>query len=296
VNPGDTIVASTVDAGGIDHNGNQIPPEIRQSSPDTSYNSSNPLTGPFYVEDALPGDTLTVEIQGIKLTRDSAWSRVASNFGGLTEEAPGRSLLYNDPIPATGYEWSLDIEAMTGSTTLPGSRLRNPVIPLHPFIGSIGVAPRYGRVEMSLTPGEYGGNMDCPNVCVGATLHLPVNHRGALLVFGDIHAAQGDGELCGVALETSAELTLKVDVLKSSIEWPRIVNDDWIMIVGSSRPLMEAYKVAHVEMVKWLITEYGFDKWDAVQLLSQVGRCKIANTVDPNYSVVAQFPRSLLPT
>jgi acetamidase/formamidase len=295
IKPGDKIVASTVDAGGLDHMGKQITPDMRQSSPDTVYSSSNPLTGPFYVDGAEPGDTLIVEIERIKLTRSSAWSRNASNFGGLTEEAPGRRLLYNEPLPANRYEWSLDRENMTGATTLPGSKYSSPVIPLHPFIGSIGVAPRYGRVEMSLTPGEYGGNMDCPDVCEGATLHLPVNHRGALLVFGDVHAAQGDGELCGVALETSAELTLKIGVLKSSIEWPRIINSDWVMVAGSSRPLMEAYKIAHVEMVKWLTTDYGYDKWDALQLLSQVGRCRIANTVDPNYTVVAKFPRSYLP-
>ena len=294
VKPDDTVVASTVDAGGFDHNGEQITPEMRQSSPDTLYSSSNPLTGPFYVDGAEPGDTLSVEIIEVKLTRGSAWSRNASNFGGLTEEAPGRRLLYNDPIPVNRYEWNLDLDAMTGTTNLPNSRFGNPVIPLHPFIGSIGVAPRYGRVEMSLTPGEYGGNMDCPDVCKGASLLLPVNHRGGLLVFGDVHAAQGDGELCGVALETSAELTLKVDVLKGSIEWPRIINSDWIMVAGSSRPLMEAYKIAHVEMVKWLTEEYGFDKWDALQLLSQVGRCRVANTVDPNYTVVAKFPRKYL--
>jgi acetamidase/formamidase len=296
IKSGDTLVADTLDAGGFDNQGVQIATEMRQNSPDTIYNSSNPLTGPFYVEDAEPGDTITIEIKNIKLTRPNAWSRVATNFGGLTEEAPGRMLLYNDPIPINRYEWNLNLEAMTATTTFPRSKYTNPTIPLHPFIGSIGVAPRYGRVEMSLTPGEYGGNMDCPDVCEGAILNLPVNHRGALLVFGDVHAAQGDGELCGVALETSAELTIKVCLTKSSIEWPRINNDDYIMVVGSSRPLMEAYKIAHVELINWLTTEYGYDKWDAVQLLSQVGRCRIANTVDPNYSVVAKFPRYLLPS
>ncbi|MCW4048876.1 MAG: acetamidase/formamidase family protein [Candidatus Bathyarchaeota archaeon] len=295
IKPGDIIITSTVDAGGYDHEGNQITPEMRQSNPDTVYSPSNPLTGPFHVEGAEPGDTLTVEIQRITLTRPTAWSRNASNFGGLTEEAPGRRLLYNDPIPSQRYEWSLDRENNTATTTLPGSKQKNPVIPLHPFIGSIGVAPRYGRVEMSLTPGEYGGNMDFPGVSEGSTLHLPVSWRGALLVFGDVHAAQGDGELCGVALETSAEIQLKLDLIKEQIEWPRVINDDWIMVAGSSRPLMEAYKIAHVEMVKWLTTEYGYDKWDALQLLSQVGRCKIANTVDPNYTVVAKFPRKYLP-
>jgi acetamidase/formamidase len=294
VNSGDTIITSTVDAGGFDHNGEQIPEEFRQKNPDTVYNNSNPLTGPFSVIGACPGDTISVEIKRISLTRETAWSANASNFGGLTEEAPGKLLLFNDPIPRKRYEWSLDLKNQTASTILPSSKFSNPVIPLHPFIGSIGVAPRFGRVEMSLTPGEFGGNMDFPEICTGAILYLPVNWRGGLLVLGDIHAAQGDGELCGIALETSAEVEIKVDVIKSTIEWPRLVNNEWIMTIGSSRPLMEAYKIAHLELVKWLINDYGYDKWDALQLTSQVGRCKIANVVDPNYTVVAKFPRKYL--
>jgi len=294
VKPGDTIIAYTVDAGGYDENGAQISADMRQSSQDTIYSSSNPLTGPIYVEGAEPGTALVIDILDIRLNRDSAWSRNASNFGGLSEEAPGRRLLLNDPIPSTRYDWSLDREKNIATATLPGSKLRSPVIQLHPFIGSIGVAPRYGRVEMSLTPGEYGGNMDCPDVASGSRLILPVNHRGALLVFGDVHAAQGDGELCGVALETSAEITLKLSLKETGIDWPRIINDEWIMVAGSSRPLMEAYKIAHVELIKWLTIDYGFDKWDALQLLSQVGRCRVANTVDPNYTVAAKFPRKYL--
>jgi acetamidase/formamidase len=295
VKPGDVVIATTVDAGGLDQDGNMITDEMRQSSPDTLYNSSNPLTGPIYVEGAEPGDTLTVEIQRITLTRPTAWSANGSNFGGLTEETPGRRLLYNDPIPRTSFEWVLDRENNTATINLPESKFKNPVIPLHPFIGSIGVAPRYGRVEMSLTPGEYGGNMDSPEVGIGSTLHLPVSVKGGLLVFGDIHAAQGDGEICGVALETSAELQFKIGLRKEQIEWPRVINDDWIMVLGSSRPLMEAYKIAHVALVKWLTMDYGYAKWDALQMVSQVGRCTIANTVDPNYTVVAKFPRKYLP-
>ena len=133
IKPGDTIIASTVDAGGYDNNGEQITAEMRQKSNETIYSSSNPLTGPFYVEDAEPGDTLNIKIKKIKLTRDSAWSRVASNFGGLTEEAPGRTLLYNDPIPSTPYEWKLNLKEMTGTTYLANSQRRTPEIPLHPF-------------------------------------------------------------------------------------------------------------------------------------------------------------------
>jgi len=296
VKPGDTIVAPTVDAGGNDGEGKPIPDEMRQKAKGTSLSRSNPLTGPFYVDGAEPGDTLVTDIQGIKLNRSWAYSSIIPRFGSLTEEAPGRSLLLNDPLPNKRYQWILDTKKGVGTVELPGSKVKKVSIPLHPFIGSIGVAPRYGRVEMSLAPGEYGGNMDCVETCEGSTLHLPVFVEGGYLVFGDVHAAQGDGELCGVALETSAEITLKVDVLKGeSIEWPRILDDEWIMTAGSGRPLMEAYKIAHVEMVKWLCDEYGFERWDALQLLSQVGRCRVGNVVDPNYTVVAKYPKKYLP-
>jgi amidase len=296
VKPGDTITAPTVDAGGQDYKGRLIPDEMRQKVHGTSLSSSNPLTGPFYVEGAEQGDTLVVDIQRIKLTRPSAYSNILPWFGSLTEEAPGRRLLLNDPLPRRRYEWRLDLKENTGFVELPDSAIKEASIPLHPFIGSIGVAPRFGRVEMSLTPGEYGGNMDCVETRAGATLLLPVNVEGGYLVFGDVHAAQGDGELCGVALETSSEVTVRVDVVKGKgIEWPRITDDEWIMTVGSSRPLMEAYKIAHVEVVKWLCEDYGYGRLDALQLLSQVGRCRVGNVVDPNYSVVAKFPKKYLP-
>jgi amidase len=296
VKPGDTITAPTVDAGGQDYKGRPIPDEMRQKVRGTSLSLSNPLTGPFYMEGAEQGDTLVVDIQRIKLTRPSAYSNILPWFGSLTEEAPGRRLLLNDPLPRRRYEWRLDLKENTGFVELPDSVLKEVFIPLQPFIGSIGVAPRFGRVEMSLAPGEYGGNMDCVETKAGATLLLPVNVEGGYLVFGDVHAAQGDGELCGVALETSSEVTVKVDVVKGKgVEWPRITDDEWIMTVGSSRPLIEAYKIAHVEMVGWLCEDYGYGRLDALQLLSQVGRCRVGNVVDPNYSVVAKFPKKYLP-
>jgi amidase len=296
VKAGDTVVAPTVDAGGGDEKGNTISDEMRQVKSGTQLSSSNPLTGPFYVEGADVGDTLIVDIQRIKLTRDSAWSRIMPGFGSLTEETPGHRLLYNEPLQTISYEWKLDLEKKLGVIKFPNSSINTVSIPLHPFIGSIGVAPRFGRVEMSLAPGEYGGNMDCVDTCEGVKIHFPVFADGAYLVFGDVHAAQGDGELCGVALETSAEIQVKLDVIKDqAIDWPRIIDENWIMTVGSSRPLMEAYKISHYELVKWLCDEYGFDKMDAIQLLSQVGRCRVGNVVDPNYSVVAKFPKKYLP-
>jgi acetamidase/formamidase len=296
VKPGDVVVATTVDAGGNDMSGKPIPDELRQKDPRTVLSPSNPLIGPFFVDGAEPGDTLLVKIEEIKLNRPTAWSRIPPNFGCLTEEAPDRRLLLNAPLEERKYEWKLDLKRNIGALELFRSRLKQVEIPLHPFIGSIGIAPRFGRVETALTPGEYGGNMDCVETREGTTLHFPVFARGGYLALGDIHAAQGDGELCGVALETTAEVRIRFDVIKGkAIEWPRLEDDEWIMTAGSSRPLMEAFKIAHVELLNWLVADYGFDKWEGFQLLSQVGRCRVGNVVDPRYTVVAKFPKKYLP-
>ncbi|MBI2301690.1 MAG: acetamidase/formamidase family protein [Armatimonadetes bacterium] len=209
---------------------------------------------------------------------------------------PGRRLLLNEGIPDRMFSWHLDRERMVGILDLPDSTLGRAEIPLHPFIGSIGTAPRYGRVETTLAPGEYGGNMDCCETQVGTTLYLPVWRRGALLCFGDIHAAQGDGELCRSALEATAEVTLTLQVVKGwEIHWPRLWDREWLMTAGSSRPLFEAVQIAQVELLTWLVTDYGFDRDEAWQLNSQVGRMRIGNLVDPFYTVIAKFPRNLLP-
>ena len=108
-------------------------------------------------------------------------------------------MLYNEPIPQRFYRWELDLERQVGILELPESRLKRVVAPLHPFLGSIGVAPPHGRHEMTLTPGEFGGNMDCVDTHEGVTLYLPVWVKGAYLAYGDVHALQGDGELNGTA-------------------------------------------------------------------------------------------------
>jgi acetamidase/formamidase len=298
VSAGDRVVAETCDAHGFDAQRQPLPDQLKQSSGDTSYRENNPLTGPVYVCDAAPGDVLAVRIEEIALTRRYAWSRFLPNFGAFTGEGPGRLMLLNDPLPEMLFEWDLDLEREVGRLQLKHSALRQVEIPLHPFIGSIGVAPAFGRVEMALTPGEYGGNMDCPQVCAGATLYLPVWVRGAYLVFGDIHAAQGDGEICGVALETTARVTLQLDLIKTNgqgIRWPRLEDAEHIMVIGSARPLMDCVRIAHFELVEWLVADFGFDRWEAFELLSQVGSMRVGNVVDPNYSVVARFPKRYLP-
>lgn len=291
----DTIVALTRDAGGLNEKMEPMPEEQKQQSDVTSFRESNPLVGPIYVEEAEPGDTLAATIEKIKLNRTYAWSRHRTHFACLTGEVPGKQLLLNEPLPESKFDWQLDLERNIGILELKASKLKRIIIPLHPFLGCIGVAPRFGRVEPSLAPGEYGGNMDCIETKEGTTLYLPVWVRGAYFAFGDVHAAQGDGEICGVALETTAEVTVKLEVVKGkSIEWPRLEDDTYLMTAGSGRPLMDCVRIAQVELVKWLVDDYGFEKWEAFQVISQSMTMRIGNVVSPNYTVVAKFPKKYL--
>ncbi len=295
VKSGDTVVATTRDSRGFDEKMEPIPDEQKQRSDITFFNEVNPLVGPIYVEEAQPGDTLAVTIQKIKLNRNYAWSRHRAHFGCLTGEGAGKRLFLNEPVPESKFDWQLNPERNVGILQLKKSKLKRVEIPLHPFIGSIGIAPRFGRVEMSHTPGEYGGNMNCIETKEGTTLYLPVGVRGAYLAFGDVHAAQGDGEVCGTALETTAEVTVKLEVVKGkSIEWPHLEDDTHIMTAGSGRPLMDCVRIAQVELVKWLVDDYGFEKWEAFQVISQVTTMRVGNVVDPNYTVVAKFPKKYL--
>ena len=296
VHSGDVVVAKTLDAGGYNEKLESLEETKKQRSDATSFFEANPLVGPIYIEEARLGDTLAVTIKKIRLNRDSAWSKHPAHFGGFTGEGPGKYLSLGESLPEKEFDWRLDLENNMGILQMENSRIKQVKIPLHPFLGSIGVAPRFGRIEPSLTPGEYGGNMDCVETKVGTTVYFPIWVLGAYLYLGDVHAAQGDGEICGVALETTAEVTIQVDIVHGRrLEWPHMQDDRYIMTTGSGRPLMDCVKLAYIELIKWLVDEYGFDESDAYQLVSQVGTMRIGNIVDPNYTVVARFPKMYLP-
>jgi acetamidase/formamidase len=296
VRDGDTVITETRDAFGLDAERRPIPPHKRHALPGGAVLPSNPLVGPVFVEDARRGDLLAVSIDRIRLTRDFAVSKQSEYFGSLTGESPGRRLLYNPPVPSVWYEWKLDLERNVGILEMPASRIRRVEAPLAPFIGSIGTAPPHGRTETTLTPGEYGGNMDYRGLTEGVTLYLPVWVDGAYLFFGDVHALQGDGEMNGTALEVTAEVTLTLLVVKGKkAAWPRIENATHIMTAGSTRPLYDCVRAANMELLAWLTAEYGFDRTEAWQLMGQVGTMQIANVVDPNFTVVAAFPKRYLP-
>jgi amidase len=292
---GDSVTAETLDAFGYDRDRRPLPEGLKQRIAGTTLQESNPLVGPVFVEGAEEGDLLAVHILAISPTRGFALSKQGPGFGSLTGEAPGKALLYNDPIPLVWYEWQLDLERGVASFDMPGSMLGRADVPLRPFIGSIGVAPRFGRVETALVPGEYGGNMDFRDIVAGTTLYLPVWVKGAYLCFGDVHAAQGDGEINGTALEVTAEVRLRLEVVKGrTAQWPRLVDAEHLATIGSGRPLEDCIRISQIEMLGWLTGEYGFQRDEAWQLMGQAGGIRIANFVDPAYTAAALFPRRYL--
>jgi acetamidase/formamidase len=250
--------------------------------------------GPIYIEGATTSDILVVEIREVRPNYHLAASNVRPTFGGLSTDS--RLRLLNDPIPSRRYLWRLDPRRMTGTTDLPNSRMKTVEIDLQPMLGRVAVAPRGAEAFAGLWPGDFGGNMDAPEVRPGTTVYLPVFHDGAYFYFGDGHARQGHGEVAGTGLETSMDVVLRLDLIKGkAIDWPRLEDDRYLMVAGSARPLIDAFRIAHVELIEWLEQEYGFDRWDAYALLGQVVESSIANVVDPAYTVVAKFPKRFLP-
>ena len=248
----------------------------------------NPQTGPIYVEGAEPGDTLAVRIVDIEPTRDFAVSCLIPYFGGLTSTTFTRTL--QEPLPEKVWVWNL-----TDHATLANDDLGVEVA-WAPFMGTLAVAPDLEAIT-ALAPGPFGGNMDVPDVKPGNTIFLPVWNEGALFYTGDTHAAQGQGELCGVALEITSKVTIVFEVLKGqTIEWPRIESPNALMTVGSARPMEDAARIANTELVLWLEAEHGYDRWDAYQLLTQAGGLYVGNMVDTVYSLVASIDKRYLRT
>ena len=186
---------------------------------------------------------------------------------------------------------------MTGTVELPDSLMSEITIELEPMLGRLAVAPRGEEAFAGLWPGDFGGNMDAQEVRAGTTVYLPIFHDGAYFYFGDGHARQGEGEVNGTGLETSMDVVLRIDLIKGqTIDWPRFEDDEFIMVAGSARPLIDAFRLAHVELVEWLEADYGFGRADAYLLVGQLAESSVANIVDPAYTVVAKFPKRYLPS
>jgi len=252
----------------------------------------NPQTGPFYVEGAQPGDTLAVHFVSIEPRHGWGVSTTVPFFGALT--ASRETALLHPPLEELTWIYELDTDARLVHYQALDSSLRLP-LPMDPMHGTVGVAPPLGEVRSSLTPGSWGGNMDTPEMRAGTTCYLGVNVEGALLSFGDGHARQAEGETCGVAVECAMNSVILIDLIKDTpTPWPRLETDEHMMTVGSAKPLEDAFRVAHAEMVHWVAQLLELSTMDAYQLVSQTALSPIANVCDTVYSVVCKVPKQLL--
>jgi amidase len=253
----------------------------------------NPLTGPFYIDGAEPGDTLAVKFLEIKVDSNQGIGALAPGFGAIN--STNYTPMLNAPIKEK--IWFYPIDHATNTATFQALDSKFTVkFPLHPFYGCIGVAPAGGEARTSVVPEAFGGNMDSPEASVGNTVYFPVNVSGAMLFLGDGHAAMGDGEIAGTALEVPLRGRVQVRVIKGrKISWPRFENDEYIMTVGAYRPLDDALRIAFTELVGWIHNDYGLSEMDAYELLSKVGEIHLNEMVDPNYVIVAKVKKSFLP-
>lgn len=281
IEPGDIVIAETHDAfeGAI---------KTEQDMPSKTLHMPfvNPQNGPIAVRGAEKGDVLCVHIHSIKPRGPQPVGTTAliPEFGGLV--ATGNTALLNPPLPERVKKMEV---------TEAGIKFNSKItLPYEPFIGTLGVSPEIEAVS-SLQPDYWGGNMDLPDVAPGAVVYFPVHHKDAYLYLGDCHGTQGDGELCGVAVEMPSTTTVQVDLIKNwQIAWPRLETEKFIMAIGSTRPMEDAARIAYKELIHWMVADYGFDQYEAYFLLTQAGKVRLGNMVDPKYTLGASILKSYL--
>ena len=286
--PGDTLITWTEDCfDGLVKTSQDVPSRLVPPG------HENPQTGPFHIKGAEPGDTLVVDLISIEPARDYAISSAFPLFGALTTTTT--TALLHDPLPEIVWVYPVDRAART-ILFKPVRGGGSVAIPMRPFLGGIGTAPAHGEARSTIVPDYFGGNMDTPEVAAGNRVYLPVSVPGALLMLGDGHLVQGGGEVIGTAVESAMNVTLRVDLIKGkAISWPRIENSEYLMVVGSAKPLEDALRIAFKELVRWVADTGGLDVMDAYQLVSQVAEAPVSQAVDPMYTVVAKFPKRFLP-
>ena len=277
--PGDSLHTTTVDAGGIDEKG------IRRVA------GGNPETGPFYIETAMPGDTLVIHIKHLKLNRDYAISDDDVVF-----RATDPSLTIKMKDGGKDVRWHLDLAKGVATSGLPGEHLKSYTVPLRPMLGCIATAPGGSGVAIpSQDSGYFGGNMDFNDITEGTTVYLPVSVPGGLLFFGDGHAAQGDGELNGDALETSMDVEISVDLIHGKrVPGPRVESDAYLMATGYQGSVDDSVRYATSNMAAWLEATYSLTPSEIAQVLGTSSEYKITELADRNAGVALKIRKDRL--
>jgi len=291
IRPGDTVVTKTLDAGGQDEQG------VHRTEP------SNPLTGPFYIEGAEPGDALLVRLDRVRINRHWGWSSFRLLLSSLLPD-------YVEGIYSANYKadlvrkgranlvpWEIDLRSNLVRLREPSSQRLKLEFPARPMLGCIGVAPAGEFAPTSAPSGSYGGNLDYNEVAEGATVMLPVYHPGGLLFIGDGHALQADGEPLGTGIEVSMDVEFTVNLRKrASLSGPRLETAEELISIGSqpefASSLDRALQMATTDMIRWLISDYKLEPWAAHLLLGMHGRYQVVTVAG---SMAVRIPKRWLP-
>jgi acetamidase/formamidase len=262
---------------------------------DRSPPHANPIGGPVYLEGAKRGDTLVVTIEDIVVS-DYSWIAIGPRRGPLGESTRW---------PELSSDYTTKIFRHTPG---PSSTMRDGTLhfsdrlswPITPFVGTLGVAPDREVTTSIDGQGEWGGNLDIRDVCPGNRILLPILHEGALFYLGDVHASQGDTEFTGTAAETQATVRVRLDLVKGKrIPWMRIEKPASIISVNANRPLEVAVETATINLIEWLVNDFGFTPTDAYCLVSTCPdfrinvyqMCKLGKL---SYVAGAEIPRRYL--
>jgi acetamidase/formamidase len=281
--PGETVEFHPVDSSG----GQLTPKSTVADIAALDFGKVNPVAGPVYVEGAQPGDAIKVTLLDFT---PSGW--------GWTANIPGFGLLADDFKEPALHIWKYDPSTLQPAMFGPGGR-----VPLKPFCGTIGLAPAEAGPHSIVPPRRMGGNMDIRDMAAGTELYLPVEVEGGLFSVGDTHATQGDGEVCGTAIESPCSLAAKFELVKgANLAFPRFTTPGPVarhmdvkgyeVTTGIGPDLMAGAKAAVAGMVELLSRRYNMKPVDAYMLCSVCGDLRISEIVDvPNWVVSFYFPR-----
>lgn len=281
--PGDTVRTWTLDNAG------------RDSTNTTRSPGGNPLTGPFYVRGALPGDMIAVTLHRVRLNRDDARAGDEIVGNAFTPSHLRRVV----EAPDFSSRWRVNRAEGFATLENPTPGLVAYKVPLRPMLGCIGVAPFGAQSIVATESGSFGGNLDYNELVEGVTIYLPVYQRGAFLYIGDGHAAQGAGELTGDALETSMNVEFSVALHRGRaaaglINGPRAENANFLMAIGISGDLSNALRESTTDLARWLEEEYGLTPPEVAAILGTSAQYDVADVVGSNVSIVAKVPKSVV--
>ena len=286
ITPGQSVEIETIDSSGGQLDKNSTLADLQQ----LDFDKVNPVTGPIHIEGAEPGDAVAITFLNFA---PSGW--------GWTANIPGFGLLSDQFADPSLHIWNYDRHTLAPALYGPGGR-----VPLKPFCGTVGLALAEPGQHSVVPPRRVGGNMDIRDNCVGTTLYLPVEVAGALLSLGDTHAAQGDGEVCGTAIESPMVVDIKVDLLKQvNFAYPRFETQGPVsrhldvagyrVTTGIGPDLMNAARDALSGMIDWLCSITSMSDVEAYMMCSVCGDLRISEIVDvPNWTVSFYFPKTAL--